>query len=112
MTRHGSIIGISEENLPEYRRLHSAVWPAVLAKIHACQIRNYSIFLRRMPDGKHYLFSYFEYVGADLETDMASMAADATTQEWWKLCKPLQRPLEDRAAGEWWAGAEEVFHAD
>ncbi|MBI2302239.1 MAG: L-rhamnose mutarotase, partial [Armatimonadetes bacterium] len=44
--------------------------------------------------------------------DMARMAADPTTQEWWALCKPCQAPLPTRAEGEWWAGLPEVFHAD
>ena len=43
---------------------------------------------------------------------MTSMAADATTQRWWSVCMPCQKPLENRAAGEWWATAEEVFHLD
>ena len=112
MKRYGSIIGLSAEKLAEYRRLHAAVWPGVLDTIRRCHIRNYSIFLRRLPDGAHYLFSYFEYTGDDFAADMAVMAADPVTQEWWKLCEPLQRPLPDRAPGEWWAGAEEVFHCD
>jgi hypothetical protein len=44
--------------------------------IAACNIRNYSIYLHRLPDGNHYLFSYFEYVGSDFAGDMAKMAAD------------------------------------
>jgi L-rhamnose mutarotase len=80
--------------------------------IGACHIRNYSIFLRRMPDGAFYLFSYFEYSGEDFAGDMAKMAADPTTQRWWTFCEPCQLPLADRAPGEWWAGMEEVFHAD
>lgn len=112
MQRFGSVIGIREDHIPEYRRLHAAAWPAVLEMIRRCNIRNYSIYLRRMPDGRFYLFSYFEYTGADFQADMARMAADPTTQEWWKLCKPCQQPLDDRAPGEWWASAEEVFHCD
>ena len=112
MRRYGSVIGVREEKIAEYRRLHAAVWPGVLRMIHDCQIRNYSIFLRKLPDGRHYLFSYFEYVGADFAADMAQMAADPTTQEWWKLCIPCQVPLDDRAEGEWWAGMEESFHCD
>ena len=65
-----------------------------------------------LPDGKHYLFSYFEYVGSDFAADMAAMAADPRTQEWWKITDPCQEPLPDRAEGEWWAAAEEVFHVD
>jgi L-rhamnose mutarotase len=43
---------------------------------------------------------------------MAKMAADPKTQEWWAIMKPMQEPLPTRASGEWWAGMEEVFHAD
>ena len=112
MKRYGSIVGLRTEKLEEYVKLHTAVWPAVLDTIKQCNIRNYSIYLRRMPDGKHYLFSYFEYTGKDFAADMAKMAADPVTQRWWAECIPCQVPLSDRASGEWWAGAEEVFHAD
>jgi L-rhamnose mutarotase len=107
MTRHGSIIRVRPEKLEEYKALHAAAWPGVLAMIHACNIRNYSIYYH---DGL--LFSYFEYVGADFDADMARMAADPTTQEWWALCKPCHDPLPTRAEGEWWAEMEEVFHTD
>ena len=112
MKRYGSVIGLRADQLDEYKRLHAAVWPEVLAMIADCNIRNYSIFLRKLPDGNHYLFSYFEYVGEDFAADMAKMAADSKTQEWWSHCIPCQTPLEDRADGEWWAVMEEVFHAD
>jgi L-rhamnose mutarotase len=112
MQRYGSIIGVKAEQLDEYKRLHAAVWPGVLKMIKQCHIRNYSIYLRKMPDGNFYLFSYFEYTGTDFADDMARMAADPETQRWWAVCKPCQQPLPDRAAGEWWAAAEEVFHSD
>ncbi len=112
MKRHAHIIGLKPEAIDEYKRLHAAVWPDVLAMIHKCNIRNYSIFLRTLPDGQHYLFSYFEYVGDNLEADMALMSADETTQKWWAVCKPCQQPLPGIAEDGWWADAEEVFHAD
>lgn len=112
MRRFGSVIGLKRSKLKEYVQLHAAVWPDVLKMIRKCKIRNYSIYLRKMPDGKHYLFSYFEYAGKDFAADMAKMAADPTTQKWWKLCMPCQAPLPDRVPGEWWAGMEEVFHLD
>jgi L-rhamnose mutarotase len=80
--------------------------------IQACHIRNYSIYLRQLPDKRLYLFSYFEYCGTDFEVDMAKMAADTTTQEWWSVCKPCHIPFADRKPDEWWAGMEEVFHLD
>ena len=108
--RYGKVIGVKEEKIAEYKRLHSAVWPEVNAMISACNIRNFTIFFRKLPDGKHYLFLYFEYVGTDLDGDMKKMAADSRTQEWWKLTDPCQEPLPDRAPGEWWAEMEEVYH--
>jgi L-rhamnose mutarotase len=112
MQRFGWVIGLRGEKIDEYKRLHAAVWPDVLRMIRECNLRNYSIYLRRLDDGKHYLFSYLEYTGDDFAADMAKMAADPTTQEWWKHCKPSQEPLADRAPGEWWATMEEVFHVD
>ncbi len=107
MKRYGSVIRVRPEKLEEYKALHRAVWPGVLAKITECNIRNYSIYYK---DG--YLFSYFEYVGEDYAADMASMAADPETQRWWAVCGPCQEPLETRSEGEWWAEMEEVFHVD
>lgn len=107
MKRVGSVLKVRPEKFEEYKRYHQAVWPEVLQKITECNIRNYSIYHK---DG--YLFSYFEYVGSDYEADMAKMAADPKTQEWWALMKPLQEPLPTRREGEWWAEMEEVFHHD
>jgi L-rhamnose mutarotase len=110
--RYGSVIGVRKEKLDEYKKLHAAVWPGVLKMITAYHIRNYSIYLRQLPDGKYYLFSYFEYIGKDFEADMARMAADSETQKWWAVCKPCQEPLANRDEGEWWADMKEVFHLD
>lgn len=105
--RYGMVIQVRPEKLEEYKRLHAGVWPGVLATIRECNIRNYSIYHK---DG--YLFSYFEYHGDDFKADMAKMAADPVTQEWWSVCEPCQLPLATRAEGEWWANMEEVFHVD
>ena len=110
--RYASIIGLRADKLAEYKNLHAAVWPGVLSMIRQCNIRNYSIFLRKVDHGRHYLFSYFEYTGADFDADMKKMADDPTTRTWWDFCKPCQMPLNDRAGGEWWAAAQEVFHVD
>lgn len=109
MKRYGQVIGIAPEKIDEYKRLHAAVWPVVLARIADCGIRNYTIYLR---EPENLLFASFEYHGTDFAGDMAKMAADEETQRWWAVCMPCQRPLESRAEGEWWAGMEEVFHTD
>lgn len=112
VARYGLVLGVRQDKIEEYKKLHAAVWPEVLKMIKACHIQNYSIFLRKLPDGQHYLFSYFEYTGSDFDADMARMTADPITQKWWDVCKPCQVPFPDRAEGEWWTQAEEVFHQD
>jgi L-rhamnose mutarotase len=110
--RYGSVIGVRPEKIEYYKKLHKAVWPGVLKMIKQCNIRNYSIYLKEVEPGKFYLFSYFEYTGKNYEADMAKMAADATTQEWWKECNPCQSPVPTARRGEWWSPMEEVFHTD
>ena len=110
MQRYGSVIEVREDKLDEYLRLHSDVWPEVEERMFESNIRNFTIFLRRLPDGRPYLFSYFEYVGEDYEADMQAIADDETTQRWWDLGKPCQEPFPDREPGEWWASMEEVVH--
>jgi len=43
MKCYGSVIGVRPEKLEEYKKLHAAVWPAVLDMIREVNIRNYSI---------------------------------------------------------------------
>ncbi len=105
--RYGWVIQIKPEKLDLYKELHANPWPGVLEQITKSNIRNYSIYLK-----DNYLFGYYEYVGDDFEGDMALVAKDSTTLEWWKMTDPCQVPLETRADGEWWASMEEVFHHD
>ncbi len=108
--RYGSVIGLKEDTIDYYKKLHANPWPGVLETIRDCNIRNYSIYLHKMDNDKYYLFSYFEYTGDDFEADMEKMAADPITQKWWKETDPCQFPVEHRAEDEWWAHMEEVFH--
>jgi L-rhamnose mutarotase len=103
------VLGLKPDKVEAYKRLHAAVWPEILAKISDCNIRNYTIFLK---EPENLLFSYFEYHGTDFDADMARMAADPRTQDWWAVCMPCQDPLPTRKDGEWWAGMEDVFHHD
>jgi L-rhamnose mutarotase len=107
MQRYGSLIKLRPEKLDEYKQLHANAWPEVLEMIRQCHIRNYSIYYK---DG--FLFSYFEYIGDDYQAVIRKMAADPTTQAWWKLTDPCQEPLETRQPGEWWARMDEFFHTE
>jgi L-rhamnose mutarotase len=105
--RFGQVIRVRPDRVADYERLHAEAWPGVLATIRAANIRNYSIFRHG-----ELLFAYFEYVGDDFEADMAAIAADPVTQEWWQLTDAMQEPFAERAAGSWWLTIPEVFHTD
>ena len=107
MQRMGMVVGLKPEKIAEYKRLHAAVWPEILALISECNISNYSIFLK---EPENLLFGYWEYTGSDFAADMAKMADHPMNKEWWAVCMPQQQPLETRKPGEWWAMMDEVFH--
>ena len=109
MKRIGRIIGLNARDIPEYKRLHAAVWPEILALLRQAGMRNYSIFLK---EPENLLFAYLEYDGADMNTDNLLIAASADMKRWWALTDPMQHPLETRRPGEWWADMEEVFHTN
>lgn len=110
--RFGRVVGLNRETKDQYVILHAHVWPEVLKQIRDSNIRNYSIFMGELDDGQLYLFSYFEYVGDDFDTDMQAMANDPVTREWWKLTDPLQKRVKDTPTGEQWKPFEKVFHTD
>mgnify|MGYP001552115363 CR=1 FL=1 len=110
--RYGSVVGVKEDRVARYEELHAAAWPEVLAIIKRSHIQNYSIYLRKLADGRHYLFSYFEYAGDDFAADMARIAAEPVTQSWWAECVPCLELLPDRTPGEVWSPMREVFHLD
>ena len=72
MKRMGMVIGIAPERIAEYKTLHADVWPQVLARLAASNIRNYSIFLR---EPENLLVGYWEYHGTDFAADMKLVAA-------------------------------------
>ena len=77
MRRFGQIIGIKPEHIEEYERLHAAVWPEVLATIHACNIRNYSTF------------------GIATRSSPTSSTSGMTSRPTW----PAWRPIPRRGSG-------------
>lgn len=111
MKRIGQLIKLKPEAYEEYKHLHADVWQDVLDKIHEVNIRNYSIF-----HWNGYLFAYMEYIGDDFDADMAKIAADPRTREWWERTDPMQQPVEGNSSGSiegnWWKEMEMLFHTD
>jgi len=104
--RVGSLIKVKPEYEERYIILHRHTFPGVLDRIKKSNIRNYSIFLHN-----GILFSYYEYVGNDFDSDMKAIA-DPTTKDWWKLTDPMQEPLPTRKEGEWWAEMQQLICLD
>ena len=107
MKRFGQVIGVRPEHFELYKKYHAAIWPEVLDMIKKCNMQNYSIYYK-----DNLLYAYFEYTVTDFTADMAKIAADPKTHEWWSIMEPMQDPVSTRKTGEWWADMEEVFHLD
>lgn len=109
--RFGNVIGLKKEKQFIYDMLHAHPWAPINEMLKECNIQNYSIYETQF-DGKLYLFSYFEYTGENFKADMAKMAKNKATQEWWKLTDPCQQRLPGTPEGEQWLGMREVYHLD
>lgn len=104
--RHALVVDVRPELREEYLELHAAVWPQVEATLRDCNVGNYSIFIL-----ENTLFAYYEYTGDDHEADMARIAEDEVTREWWTHTDPCQVAFGDTAApGERWRDLTEVWH--
>src|SRR6202162_3088816 len=105
MKRYGSVLKIRSEAIESYKAYHADVWPEILATMRRSNIRNYSIYLK-----DDLLFGYYEYDGTDYKADMAKIASDPKTQEWWAIMEPMQKPLDTRAGGAGWATMGDGVH--
>jgi len=110
--RIGSVVGLKREKVDEYVILHRHVWPEILDRLRKSNVRNYSIYLGELDDGRLYLFAYYEYTGDDFEADMVAMAEDPVFREWWELTDPLQRRVKNTPTGSQWKELTEVFHTE
>jgi len=83
----GMVAGLKPECEPVYRQLHQNNWPGVIDAMVRAHHRNWTTFLVELDDGL-FLFTYAEYTGTDREADAARVAADPSTQRWWKQTEP------------------------
>lgn len=105
--RIGMVIGLRDDAVEDYRRLHADEEPGVRDLLSAYHIRNFSIFLQRLPDGRLYEFAYFEYTGVDLERDLAALDAEPRNVAWLARCDPMQVPLPGASS---WTRMEPVYY--
>ena len=104
MKRIGEIIRVKPEGKEAYIRWHANPLPGVNEMIKECNIQNYSIYSRG-----DYLFAYYEYVGDDFEGDMAKMAADPTTQDWWSHTRPCFTKYKPDSKENFYTDMQQIF---
>jgi L-rhamnose mutarotase len=105
--RVGMVIELRAEKADAYRELHSDANPGVRDLLNKYHMHNFSIFARKLDDGKEYLFGYVEYTGDDYEADMAALAAEPRNTAWLEQCDPCQKPVEGEES---WAVMERVYY--
>ena len=111
--RFGHVIKLKLDKYKQFKTLQAAVWPDVLRRFYEANMRNYTIYYK---DG--WLFSHYEYVGDDYESDMQQLDEDQVMRNWYKICESCQVPLHhweglppsQGGQGEWWSPMEELFH--
>jgi len=105
--RVGMVIGIKEDRLEEYKSLHAESNPGVRDLLRAVHIHNFSIYVSQLPDGKYYLFGYYEYIGNDYEADMAQLDSKPRVKEWLAMCSSMQVPLPNESE---WKEMDAVYY--
>lgn len=93
---HGVMSNLNLKDESAYRMLHQSNWAGVVDQMIRSNYRNWTTFLFEH-NGDLLLFTHFEYIGNDRAADDAAMAADPTTQRWWKLTVPCLNPVEKNA---------------
>jgi L-rhamnose mutarotase len=96
---------VQPDQLEEYKRLHRAVWPDLLADMRAAGIRNYSIFA----DGAE-LFGYLEC--DDWAAANEALAASDANRRWQEFMRGYLATPVDPDAAEPLRLLEEVFRMD
>lgn len=107
--RVSMIIAIKPDQIEAYKQLHAGSNPGVRDLLTKANMRNFSIFIRRLDDGRHYLFGYYEYTGSNYEADMAGLASEPRNKEWLSITGAMQAPLDGESS---WAIMDEVYHND
>lgn len=107
--RFGIVIGVNPERIDTYRKVHADDHPGVRDLLQKYNIHNFSIFIKKLDDGKEYLFGYYEYTGDDYDADMAGLGGEKRNEEWLAMCDPCQIPLDGYTG---WAEMERVYYND
>jgi L-rhamnose mutarotase len=98
---------VRPEQVAEYRRVHTEVWPEMLAALSDAGWHNYSLFVGE--DGA--LIGYVETEGSDdLDTVQSRIQATAVNARWQRSVAALF--ASEGAPDQAWEVVPEVFHLE
>lgn len=103
MKRFGIITKLKPSMTEQYKRLHDEIWDEVVKAAYEANMRNYTIFQHG-----EYLFSYYEYIGDDFESDMKKKNSLPISIKWQVATRECLEPLENGTQNL----MEEIFHQD
>ena len=104
--RVGMVIGVREECITDYSAIHANDHPGVRDLLAKANMHNFSIFIKQFPDGKHYLFGYYEYTGTDYDADMKTLAGEQRNIDWLAMTDPMQIPFPGEKT---WSIMDQVY---
>ena len=104
--RFGSDIGIKQDKIDDYKKLHDDENPGVRKFLSRANITNFSIYIQQINDGKFYLFRYFEYTGDDYDSDMVLLADCKEIKAWLSLTDPMQESFPGDST---WTEMQEIY---
>lgn len=95
MQRIGLLLRVKHDKIEEYKQIHSAVWPDLLAELKKAGIRNYSLWLRS--DGTE--FGYLEC--DDWQAACDYLATSEVHTRWQVYMQDyLESPTDDAQGGQ------------
>ena len=103
MKRIANITKLKPGAVEDYRILHDKIWQEIVDAGHQYGLRNFTMF--RYGD---YIFSYYEYIGDDFETDMKKKMKCKNQEEWQQECSRYKTDIKGMAA----IPLEEFWHND
>lgn len=107
MKRVGFMLKVNPEKIPEYKRVHAAVWPEMIEALRRKGWHRYSIFMNK--DGV--LFGYFE-TPQSFQAALEGMSKEEVNKKWQAYVASCFEGLSGAGADESMVELEEVFHMD
>ena len=104
MIRKGFRMAVNPQEVVEYERRHSPIWPELQEVLHAHGVHDYSIFLDET-DG-----SLFGYVEIEDEARWEAIAQTPVCRRWWTHMRDIMPTNPDDSPRS--VPLREVFHLD